>query len=526
MKYKNIFVRYALVAILAICMCLNSCAVALITAVLYEPEPTDSEYYDEPYTSDDSDNIIYIETTNETEASSSDTTDSTESHNTEQTTDADIDNLPIENEKYASTNGYNALESFSNGKAMQLLYKRLQVLADKIHTDSSVNAYSLTDHDGSAIPNIIGSAPYSSSISEDELFMVFNMFRCDNPIYYWIDNQIIYSSQYVYLMTISDYASGAERIRYSEMIDNKIKDYMDTISNEISSYRIALHFHDEIIKNMDYAMDDNGDPSIDLNDHNVLGAFITGSGVCEAYAKAFQLLLNAAKIENCYVIGTSGEEMGTGIGHAWNMVKLDNGKWYYCDLTWDDLGSEEDGVQHNNFCVGAYTNVSWSDDGSKQPSVTFISEHIPNLNSGTGEDFQYALPPVSAVEYFDASKDIVRSKITVEGCTYMISGYNELALISINAIGEITIPAQISHNGIIYDVASVIGSKYLYDSSYHTFEDISLFYNPQITSVYFSENIRFISDLIFETERHPKINIDESNPYIYYDKASGTIKNK
>ncbi len=43
------------------------------------------------------------------------------------------------------------------------------------------------------------------------------------------------------------------------------------------------------------------------------------------------MLLNECGIDNVIVIGEAGDE-----AHSWNMVKMSNGSWYYCDLTWDD----------------------------------------------------------------------------------------------------------------------------------------------------------------------------------------------
>jgi len=61
------------------------------------------------------------------------------------------------------------------------------------------------------------------------------------------------------------------------------------------------------------------------------GALIEGSAVCDGYARAAQLLMSMCGIESLYVVGTANN----GVGHAWNMVKL-NGQWYQLDVTWDD----------------------------------------------------------------------------------------------------------------------------------------------------------------------------------------------
>lgn len=60
--------------------------------------------------------------------------------------------------------------------------------------------------------------------------------------------------------------------------------------------------------------------------HTAYGALVNGEAVCEGYAKAYKLLLNAMGIECDVVINSV---------HAWNVVLLD-GKWYMVDVTNDD----------------------------------------------------------------------------------------------------------------------------------------------------------------------------------------------
>ena len=56
-------------------------------------------------------------------------------------------------------------------------------------------------------------------------------------------------------------------------------------------------------------------------------------------------MMNCYGIENIYVTG-----LGNGGGHAWNMVGMDDGKYYWLDATWDDQPYEQ--FQHDYFLVG------------------------------------------------------------------------------------------------------------------------------------------------------------------------------
>lgn len=72
--------------------------------------------------------------------------------------------------------------------------------------------------------------------------------------------------------------------------------------------------------------------------HTPYGALKDGVAVCEGYACAAKLMLNALGIRCDIQVG----ECTNGEGHAWNLVELD-GNWYQMDITWNDGGgSRED----------------------------------------------------------------------------------------------------------------------------------------------------------------------------------------
>lgn len=64
--------------------------------------------------------------------------------------------------------------------------------------------------------------------------------------------------------------------------------------------------------------------------------------VCDGYAKAFKMICDRYGIP-CIVVtgyGYSPDIFGLLIikeGHTWNYVKMEDGKWYAVDLTWDDI---------------------------------------------------------------------------------------------------------------------------------------------------------------------------------------------
>ncbi len=103
-----------------------------------------------------------------------------------------------------------------------------------------------------------------------------------------------------------------------------------------SDFEKALALHDWITENSEY------DRTVTYFAPENL--FLYHTGVCNAYMKAYTLLLTAVGIESKEVTGTANGGL-----HGWNLVKLD-GEWYHVDCTWDDPLT--DGWErHDYFCV-------------------------------------------------------------------------------------------------------------------------------------------------------------------------------
>lgn len=148
--------------------------------------------------------------------------------------------------------------------------------------------------------------------------------------------------------------------------------YQSQISGEDDLYNKVLKIHDTLIGDIEYSEDINVPIA-----HSIAGAMTSEkSAVCEGYAKVMQVMMNCYDIENIYVTG-----LGNGGGHAWNMVGMDDGKYYWLDATWDDQLYEE--FQHDYFLVG---NQNFSD-------------HIADSFEGTGVNFLYELPEASETDY-------------------------------------------------------------------------------------------------------------------------------
>lgn len=349
--------------------------------------------------------------------------------------------------RFSDDYGYHSLADFENGEAMQNMYKSIAEAAEKFHFDTTL------DVEETSGKYVVQRFDFSEKeLTKDDAVAVWSFFKNDHPIYYWISPAISYSDTHLTLLTDAEYANGEDRARFNELIAEFVEQYTSKVSGESSPYRIALALHDAVITDIDYAYETDGKtPEDAVWAHNILGAFEKKSGVCESYAKTFQLLLNYCGVENIYVTGVTDDS-----DHAWNMVMMDDGEWYWVDLTWDDTPDWMWGISYNYFCVNDMDEVSLT-DGPWVSSVqeTFSDTHTPFLPTDEGTDRQYELPERSKVSACFDGIVMLRDGFAVDGHEYAVVGYNAVQLVGADNTTDLAIPEAVIYNGVKYDVISI-----------------------------------------------------------------------
>lgn len=134
-------------------------------------------------------------------------------------------------------------------------------------------------------------------------------------------------------------------------VKNAVTEAVEEVNSESTTEDKIEKAHDIIIKNNKYKLEETiieenqkledgqkGDP---WNVRTVYGAFGPKHEiVCEGFARALKMILDEVDIPcvlvyGAYTSSTRYEE------HMWNYVKLDNGKWYGVDATWDNTDVED-----------------------------------------------------------------------------------------------------------------------------------------------------------------------------------------
>ncbi|HCJ41354.1 dockerin type I domain-containing protein [uncultured Ruminococcus sp.] len=268
-----------------------------------------------------------------------------------------------------STAGYEYLGTMDKGKEMQKLYDKMYDVALELWNDTERTV-------GSYYGYNCYSVLMNGDLTAAEASIVYYTFRDDNPIFYFVSEHSACSEKEFLMVVDDDYVSGSARAR----VQNNIESYVKTVAEKASgrAYDKAKAVHDVLTHDLEYAFESNGTPSAEAWAHNIVGAAEKGKGVCETYARTFQVVLNYLDIDNYFVSGTAD-----GGEHAWNAVRLDDGMCYYIDCTWDDI-------------LGDYRYFAKGEQ--------FMSEdHTPHKPSSSYQDFLIELPDISDTD-FDPEK--------------------------------------------------------------------------------------------------------------------------
>ncbi len=339
--------------------------------------------------------------------------------------DPDVD-LGVGFGKFFENYGYEYLATLENGEDLQELY-------DKIDTKAILFDLGYTSELGEG--NTLVTVSYSTyGISGDDARKVWEIYKDDHPLYYWLDPEASITESKISIAVEADLVTKTVRSQYTKDINAALEEIITSTNGVYSAYSIVLAYHDTLIERMDLAYEGDGVmPSAEHISNTILGAFSTGKGTSTAYAKALQLLLDYSEIESVLVNGTRD-----GIPHTWNIVKLDDGKWYWCDLTLD----EED-LDATAFCL------------TEEEFFALPYEYEYYLPTGVGDTYLYELPE-RAESAYSGDELKIGDTFTVDGFTYAVSGYNKVKLVGVSLkSGDVTIPASVTGLNADHKVTSI-----------------------------------------------------------------------
>lgn len=291
--------------------------------------------------------------------------------------------------EYGSDYGYQDMQKRSNTAGRQYAYQQLKDLCRKFTINEQTAGQRVLSGNIYYEAGLLDLSGYD--LTEDEMVEVYFTFRHDNPQFFWLSNSVLYGKNSLIALTYDEYMDGTARKNTLEEISETAETvYKTKLLSKSDDYQKVLTIHDTLINEIEYTKDTSTPIA-----HSIAGAMTSErSAVCEGYAKVMQVMMNCYGILNIYITGNAG-----GGGHAWNMVRMNDGKYYWLDATWDDQSYEE--YRHNYFLVG---NINFTD-------------HSADSASGSGEHFLYDLPLVSDDDYVyqSAGEELKKGDVNGDG---------------------------------------------------------------------------------------------------------------
>lgn len=227
----------------------------------------------------------------------------------------------------------------------------------------------------------------------------------DIPELFWIDpSNIHFQAEGRYVHNIS----GTYNIRLTKIIitpeafevfksQDDLNRYRAALENSVSVFAPSGNTRYEKLKDLHNKI--AGFTYYDANatfSSSAIGSLVEPGVVCEGYSEGFKFICDRLDIPCVCVFGNYDEK--TNVGHMWNYVQMEDGKWYAVDVTWDDLdGHNGQEVLDTYFLRG---------------SATMSANHTP-MSYGTS-DFEY--PLLSATD-FDPTAPIVTTATTTTTTT-------------------------------------------------------------------------------------------------------------
>ncbi len=246
-------------------------------------------------------------------------------------------------DKYSSNYFYNQL---SDDK--KAVWDRLDALAySYLDGNNKDTDFGTTTYSGGSAPvlgkiDCTGSNGKSVFSSSDDLSNFLYMFRASNPQYYYLNNSIIFASDYsyVYLGVYEYFEYAHNRSEATAAVRHKLDQWLSDIgepSSETDKLSKAKAAHDKISANVTYndeVVSSSSPQGAGLSHEedeeyftqSMYSALILGKTVCVGYSETYDALCNALGIDSVSITSPS---------HQWNEIRVNN-SWYNVDCTWDD----------------------------------------------------------------------------------------------------------------------------------------------------------------------------------------------
>lgn len=226
-------------------------------------------------------------------------------------------------------------------------------------------------------------------LSDNEAIEVEHWFKRNNPQYYFITTIIWYRSGSGDMrVEFQDFATdGEKRAEITNKMFDKLDNWIAQCADEPTVWRKVIAINRKICESTKY------DPRVTAQDDTYAGGknqsmysvLMTDETVCSGYALTFSAMAHALGIDSLRAYNEK---------HGWNATKLDDGNYYYVDVTWNDLDNGYSEYMEKYIGFG-------TDSAEKFDSETNSGRESHNLLSNV----EKWLPTISKGDYKTSDSD-------------------------------------------------------------------------------------------------------------------------
>lgn len=179
-------------------------------------------------------------------------------------------------------------------------------------------------------------------IHTDEMEAVFEAVINRHPEIYFVDP--LFNMHYGQADLVVTKIDVTYRDYDRDALEAEVQKSLSFVEEEWSDLEKVIAIHDFLCTDVVYPYQDLQDNTLSANVHNLWGAVMDKSAVCDGYARAFMFYMQRVGV-SCQIV--------TSDHHAWNQVQVD-GHWYMVDTTYDDPSWDRYGnVKHTYLMVSA-----------------------------------------------------------------------------------------------------------------------------------------------------------------------------
>ncbi|MDD3304300.1 MAG: hypothetical protein PHP54_05220 [Clostridia bacterium] len=216
-----------------------------------------------------------------------------------------------------------------------------------------------------------------SDTAMKDIEITLHKFLLDHPDVFYLEEK--YSVESVETLTKTRVKINLNySVETVEKLDEKVKEISTKIEEIVKACNLVdgedfnneVKLHDYLGEKINYYKYEKIS-DIPNKCHNIYGALIENSAVCDGIAKSLQVILDKVNVSSIVVSGNLKAE-----AHAWNLVKLDN-EWYHTDLTSNKSIESDKG----NVVVHSYFNIT--DGEIKKTHIIDEPEKLPKATATT-----------------------------------------------------------------------------------------------------------------------------------------------